>query len=160
MKRVGGLLAAVLVLSVAACGDSSTSGVDGQGPAGANTAPTPCGGSSAWPPTGYTAALPTGVEVTSTGPLGARVANSTGATIHVRVATWGLGSCTGWGMFTPEQTADIVAHSSSDFALEDPASGIPFRVAVEVWSAACPDACSDSPSGFWSGPLTEATPIP
>ena len=144
--------AVVLVITTfAACGTA---------PVGPITGATPCGGSTAWPPVGYPATLPSGVDVVAEGLLGARVTNSTDDTIHVRVATWGLGTCTGWLTFTPDQAADIPARLSRDFELTDPSSGTPFRLGVEVWSAACPDACTGSPSGFWSGSLIETSPLP
>jgi hypothetical protein len=149
MKRLGGLVAGLLIAVVAAgCAASSSPAPRGGGPS-------PCGGSTDWPPLGYAATLPAGVEITSSGPLSARVTNSGDAAIHVRVATWGLGSCTGWLSFSPDQPADIPAHSTSDFALADPSSGIPFRVAIEVWSPACSGDCPEMPTGFWSGPLTK-----
>jgi hypothetical protein len=150
MKRLGGLAAALLLALLAAgCTASSSPAPQGGGP-------TPCGGSTDWPPLGYTATLPAGVEIKSSGPMAARVANSGDAAIHVRVSDWGLGTCTGWVSFSPDRSADVPAHSATDFALEDPSSsGIPFRVAVEVWSPACSGNCSETPTGFWSGPLTQ-----
>ena len=151
MKRLRGLAAALLLAMVAAGCAAAPSGPVAQG-----GGPTPCGGSTDWPPIGYTATLPAGVEITSSGPLAARVVNSGDATIHVRVSDWGLGACTGWLSFSPDRSADVPAHSASDFALEDPSSsGIPFRVAVEVWSPSCSGNCPERPSGFWSGPLTQ-----
>lgn len=150
MKRLGGL-AAVLVLAVSAAGCAVSSS-----PAPQAGGPTPCGGTTNWPPLGYTGTLPDGVEITSSGPLEARVINSGDAAIHVRVAAWGLGTCTGWVSFSPDQSTDITAHTASDFTLADPStSGIPFRVAVEVWSPACSGNCPETPTGFWSGPLTQ-----
>jgi hypothetical protein len=148
MKRLGGLAAALLLaLSAAGCAPAT--------PAAQAGAQTPCGGSATWPPLGYTATLPAGVQITSSSPLEARVVNSGDASIHVRVAAWGLGSCTGWVSFSPDQSADITPHTASDFALADPSSsGIPFRVAVEVWSPECSGNCPETPTGFWSGPLT------
>ena len=149
MKRLGGLAAALLLaLFAAGCATSSSPAPQGGGP-------TPCGDSTNWPPLGYTATLPAGVEITPLGPLEARVSNSGATAIHVRVSAWGLGSCTGWVSFSPDQPVDITGHSSSDFALAKPSSGIPFRVAVEVWSPACGGTCPETPTGFWSGPLTQ-----
>ncbi len=154
MKRLGGLAVTLLFAAiVAGCTSTSPSGAAAQG-----GGPTSCGGSQDWPPLGYTASVPASVAITSRGSLGVRVTNSGDATVHVRVATWGLGSCTGWISFEPDRSADVPAHSSSDFALADPSSGIPFRVAVEVWSAACGESCASPPDGFWSGPMLDASP--
>ncbi len=160
VEALAGLLAAAsIAVGAAGCAGAVTSGgATAQAPpaqGGVSVAATPCGGSDAWPPQGYTERLPAGLEITSSGPLSVRVANSGAATIHVRVAVWGLGVCTGGLSFSPDRSADVPPRSSSDFAMDDPASGIPYRVAVEVWSSACGGACPGPAPGFWSGPLTQ-----
>lgn len=150
MRRLGGL-AAALVLALFATGCAASS------PAAQGPRATTCGGSTDWPPLGYSATVPAGVEITSSGPLAARVVNSSDAAIHVRVSDWGLGSCTGWVSFSPDLSVDIAAHTASNFVLKDPSSsGIPFRVGVEVWSHVCSDTCQQMPTGFWSGPVTQS----
>lgn len=155
MRRLGGLgLALALALTMSAC--ASQSPVSGSGtPDGANVGPTPCGGSAAWPPLGYQEALPAGVHVTASGPSSARVVNSGATAVSLRVSAWGLGSCTGWLTFSPDQRATLGPGEGRDFTVADPNSGIPYRIAVEVWTPACAGGCSGALGGFWSGPLTQ-----
>jgi hypothetical protein len=114
--------------------------------------PTPCGGSTEWPPNDYPPA-PAGIAVELVTGMTVRIINVTQKAWTMRVAPWMNALCVGY-VSAEAPRIELNVDATVERTVEDPGWGDgPLRIGIELWDHPCDDACLDQPTAFaWVDP--------